>query len=76
MGHLNIPHFNLVEGHAYSIMGVHELLDQNKTVQYRLIRINNPHGNEGKFNGSWADNDPKWATYRSQVPIYTMADDG
>lgn len=76
MGHLNIPHFNLVEGHAYSIMGVHELVDQNKTVQYRLIRINNPHGNEGKFNGSWADNDPKWATYRSQVPIYTMADDG
>ena len=65
MGHLNIPYFNLVEGHAYSIMGIHEVVDASKNVSYKLIRINNPHGVEGKFNGSWADSDPKWATYKA-----------
>jgi hypothetical protein len=32
MGHLDVPQFNLIEGHAYSIMGVHELVDSKKTV--------------------------------------------
>lgn len=58
MGHLNVPMFNLVEGHAYSIVGVHELVDVNMTVLHRLVRILNPHGVEGKFNGSWADSSP------------------
>lgn len=77
MGHLNDPKFNLEEGHAFSIMGVHELLDPQKAVAYRLIRINNPHGVEGKYNGDWADNDPKWTpNFKAQVPEYVNADDG
>jgi hypothetical protein len=30
MGHLNEPRYGLIEGHAYSIMGVHELMDDKK----------------------------------------------
>ena len=37
MGHLNEPMFGLEEGHAYSILGVHILLDENKNVALLLI---------------------------------------
>ena len=60
MGHLNEPMFGLEEGHAYSILGVHILLDENKNVAYRLIRVLNPHGVDGTYSGAWRDNDPKW----------------
>lgn len=60
MGHLSQPLFGLEEGHAYSLLGVHELLDSQNAVAYRLISIANPHGVDGTYNGSFHDNDTRW----------------
>ena len=60
MGHLAVPFFGLEEGHAYSLLGVYELLDDQKSVAYRLICIANPHGVDGTYNGSFHDNDTRW----------------
>ena len=61
---------NLPTGHAYSILGVKEIIDPKTKAQYKLIRIFNPHASDTKFNGSWADSDPKWKIYQNQVPEY------
>jgi len=77
MGHLSFPYFGLEEGHAYSLLGVYELFDDQKAVAYRLISIANPHGVDGTFNGSFHDNDPRWTEeFRRQVPNFTIANDG
>jgi hypothetical protein len=62
MGHLTTPKYGLEEMHAYSLLGVYELLDDiTKEVKHRVIRIANPHGTDGNYTGAFRDNDTIWS---------------
>jgi len=50
----------LYSGHAYALVGAYELKDKSGNVVHRLVRIMNPHGSDGKYNGAWRDSDPRW----------------
>ena len=47
-------------GHEYSLIGCHEMYDNNGAVQ-QLVKIRNPWG-MGEYNGDWSDNSRKWDT--------------
>ena len=68
-------------GHAYSILSQHVVVAENGT-EYRLVKIKNPHGADGTFNGKWADKNTIWnelgkdgLTYAQQAGL-TVASDG
>jgi hypothetical protein len=65
--------------HAYTIVGAYILKNADGTQKARLLRIRNPWGSDGAYNGTWRDSDPVWATagqtYKTQVP-YISANDG
>lgn len=58
----------LVPGHAYSLLGVHRVplcggkgencLSRCCTV--RLVKLRNPHGSEGEWQGTWSDGSMLW----------------
>uniref|UniRef100_A0A8C5QFB2 Uncharacterized protein n=1 Tax=Leptobrachium leishanense TaxID=445787 RepID=A0A8C5QFB2_9ANUR len=48
----------LVKGHAYSVIGVYELEQNDRKVQ--LLRLRNPWG-KVEWNGRWSDNSPVWS---------------
>lgn len=51
----------LVGLHAYSITKVVPIVNsKNKEVQ--LLRVRNPHGNDGEWKGAWNDQSSKWQT--------------
>jgi hypothetical protein len=47
----------VVQGHAYSVISIHEL--QVKGHQVRLMKMRNPWG-QGEWNGDWSDNSNLW----------------
>ncbi|GLD56262.1 calpain-2 catalytic subunit-like protein [Lates japonicus] len=49
----------LVQGHAYTVTGVKQLMSQGKLVN--LVRLWNPWG-KGEWNGNWSDRSPLWQT--------------
>ncbi|XP_072313965.1 calpain-1 catalytic subunit-like [Eucyclogobius newberryi] len=53
----------LVQGHAYTVTGVKEVLSSGKTVQ--LVRVWNPWGRV-EWNGDWSDLSPLWQSVSSQ----------
>lgn len=53
----------LVQGHAYTVTGVKQILSQSQTVQ--LVRLWNPWG-KVEWNGDWSDRSPLWGTVSSQ----------
>uniref|UniRef100_A0A8C5DNK6 Calpain-1 catalytic subunit-like n=1 Tax=Gouania willdenowi TaxID=441366 RepID=A0A8C5DNK6_GOUWI len=53
----------LVQGHAYAVTGVKELIYQGQKV--RLIRVWNPWG-QGEWKGDWSDQSPLWQTVSPQ----------
>jgi hypothetical protein len=62
--------------HAYAVLGAYELKDKDGKVQYRLLKIRNPHGSDDAYNGSWSDSDTKWTPeFKAQVP-YVKGNDG
>uniref|UniRef100_A0A3Q0R274 Calpain catalytic domain-containing protein n=1 Tax=Amphilophus citrinellus TaxID=61819 RepID=A0A3Q0R274_AMPCI len=65
----------LVQGHAYTVTGVIELLSQGKRV--RLVRLWNPWG-KGEWKGDWSDLSPMWSTVSSEDrhKCLSVADDG
>uniref|UniRef100_A0A3Q2W2L7 Calpain catalytic domain-containing protein n=1 Tax=Haplochromis burtoni TaxID=8153 RepID=A0A3Q2W2L7_HAPBU len=65
----------LVQGHAYTVTGVKELISQGKVV--KLIRLWNPWG-KGEWEGDWSDWSPMWNTVSSQdrQKCLSVADDG
>ncbi|CAI5695364.1 unnamed protein product [Oreochromis niloticus] len=65
----------LVQGHAYTVTGVKELISQGKVV--KLIRLWNPWG-KGEWVGDWSDRSPMWDTVSSQdrQMCLSVADDG
>ncbi|XP_006807536.1 calpain-1 catalytic subunit-like [Neolamprologus brichardi] len=65
----------LVQGHAYTVTGVKELISQGKLV--KLIRLWNPWG-KGEWVGDWSDRSPMWDIVSSQdrQMCQSVADDG
>ncbi|XP_056914972.1 calpain-1 catalytic subunit-like isoform X2 [Takifugu flavidus] len=65
----------LVEGHAYTITGVKEMLHQGKVV--RLVRLWNPWG-KGEWKGDWSDGSPLWRTVSAEDRklCLSVAEDG
>uniref|UniRef100_A0A3P9NGG0 Zgc:136872 n=1 Tax=Poecilia reticulata TaxID=8081 RepID=A0A3P9NGG0_POERE len=53
----------LVQGHAYAVTGVREVLSRAKAE--RLVRLWNPWG-QGEWSGDWSDRSPLWQTVSPQ----------
>ncbi|XP_043998086.1 calpain-A-like [Gambusia affinis] len=53
----------LVQGHAYAVTGVKEVLSSGKAE--RLVRLWNPWGKR-EWNGDWSDESPLWETVSPQ----------
>ena len=67
------PH-NIVSGHAYSVLSVHEVVEAG--VRTRLVRIRNPWGRRGEWLGDWSDKSSKWtARLKQQVPFSELGDE-
>uniref|UniRef100_A0AAY4C7X6 Calpain catalytic domain-containing protein n=1 Tax=Denticeps clupeoides TaxID=299321 RepID=A0AAY4C7X6_9TELE len=49
----------IVEGHAYTVTGVAEIMSSGNPV--KLVRLLNPWGH-GEWRGDWSDKSPKWRT--------------
>lgn len=65
----------LVQGHAYTVTGVRQMMSQGKPVN--LVRLWNPWG-QGEWNGDWSDRSPFWQTVSPQDREMCLAvgDDG
>jgi calpain-15 len=67
------PH-NIVSGHAYSVLSVHEVVEAG--VRTRLVRIRNPWGRRGEWLGDWSDKSSKWtARLKRLVPFSELGDE-
>ncbi|XP_073340053.1 calpain-1 catalytic subunit-like [Pagrus major] len=65
----------LVQGHAYAVTGVKEVISRGQTVN--LVRLWNPWG-QGEWNGDWSDSSPLWQTVSPQdrETCLSICDDG
>ncbi|XP_073340051.1 calpain-1 catalytic subunit-like [Pagrus major] len=65
----------LVQGHAYTVTGVKEVISRGQTVN--LVRLWNPWG-QGEWNGDWSDGSPLWQTVSPQdrEMCLSICDDG
>ncbi|PWA16565.1 hypothetical protein CCH79_00004321 [Gambusia affinis] len=65
----------LVEGHAYTVTGVIQMMSRGKPV--KMLRLWNPWG-KGEWNGDWSDRSSLWQTVNSQdrEKCLSVADDG
>ncbi|KAI3367908.1 hypothetical protein L3Q82_026735 [Scortum barcoo] len=65
----------LVQGHAYTVTGVRQMMSQGKPVH--LVRLWNPWG-KGEWNGDWSDRSPLWKTVSAQdrEMCLSVSDDG
>ncbi|KAM4540300.1 calpain-3-like [Fundulus diaphanus] len=65
----------LVQGHAYTVTGVIEMLSGGRPV--KMVRLWNPWG-KGEWNGDWSDRSSLWQTVSSQdrEKCLSVADDG
>ena len=66
---------NEVKGHAYSIIGVHDLKLANGT-NVKLIKIYNPWNKEVWDTNPWADNSKLWTLEIKQMVNYVNGNDG
>ncbi|XP_036927701.1 calpain-1 catalytic subunit-like [Acanthopagrus latus] len=65
----------LVQGHAYAVTGVKEVISQGQMVN--LVRLWNPWG-QGEWNGDWSDRSPLWQTVspEDRQMCLSVCDDG
>ncbi|KAM8737551.1 calpain-1 catalytic subunit-like [Acanthopagrus schlegelii] len=65
----------LVQGHAYAVTGVKEVISQGQIVN--LVRLWNPWG-QGEWNGDWSDRSPLWQTVspEDRQMCLSVCDDG
>ncbi|KAM8736136.1 calpain-1 catalytic subunit-like [Acanthopagrus schlegelii] len=71
----NVLPNGLVQGHAYSVTGVKEVVSQGKLV--KLVRLWNPWG-KGEWRGEWSDQSSLWKTVSAEDRdmCLSVADDG
>lgn len=48
----------IILGHAYSLLDVYELKVDDQDV--RLMKLRNPWGKKGEWDGDWSDKSEKW----------------
>ncbi|XP_015204861.2 calpain-9-like isoform X1 [Lepisosteus oculatus] len=74
-GKNNVLPSGLVEGHAYTVTGVAEVLSNG--VPEKLLRLWNPWGRE-EWIGDWSDESPKWQTVgaKEKKELLHNSDDG
>ena len=70
---LDIEEVGLSPGHAYTVLGVHEL--QGPRGLEKVVRLRNPWGN-GEWNGSWSDSSSKWTSETKKIQSHIKRDDG
>ncbi|XP_075774091.1 calpain-12 isoform X2 [Pelodiscus sinensis] len=65
----------LVQGHAYSVTGVHTLEGDGRRL--KLLRLRNPWG-EKEWTGRWSDDSPLWAGLQPQLreTLHVRKEDG
>ncbi|KAK2826319.1 hypothetical protein Q5P01_020533 [Channa striata] len=65
----------LVQGHAYTVTGVKQVMSRGKLVS--LVRLWNPWGH-GEWNGDWSDQSTLWQTVSAEDReiCHTLGDDG
>uniref|UniRef100_A0A3Q3G423 Calpain catalytic domain-containing protein n=1 Tax=Labrus bergylta TaxID=56723 RepID=A0A3Q3G423_9LABR len=65
----------LVQGHAYTVTGVKQVMSQGTPVN--LVRVWNPWG-QGEWKGDWSDKSPFWQTVspEDREMCLSVADDG
>lgn len=66
--------FDLVPGHAYTLVGTLEL-KAGKEVLHRLLKMRNPWGKE-KYSGPWNDSDERWTDEFKKQAKLVVANDG
>jgi hypothetical protein len=64
----------IAQGHAYTILSVHTVQYNNASV--RLLKIRNPWGRSGEWNGVWSDKSTIWTDSLKNEVGWTDADDG
>ena len=64
----------IVQGHAYSLIGVHEFEAHGKL--QRLLKIRNPWGKRGEWVGDWSDSSKLWTPELDKLCDHTDANDG
>ncbi|XP_070835303.1 calpain-1 catalytic subunit-like [Chaetodon trifascialis] len=71
----NVLPNGLVQGHAYTITGVKQVMSHGKLIN--LVRLWNPWG-KGEWKGDWSDQSPLWKTLSAQDRelCHSVADDG
>ncbi|XP_019940377.2 calpain-1 catalytic subunit-like [Paralichthys olivaceus] len=71
----NVLPNGLVQGHAYTVTGVKQLMSQGKL--FNLVRLWNPWG-QTEWNGEWSDHSPLWQTVsaKDRDMCLAMRDDG
>jgi len=52
----------LALSHAYSIIGVAPVYNSDGTLKANLLKMRNPWGSDGSYNGTWSDSDSIWKT--------------
>ena len=73
VSNLDIEEVGLSPGHAYTVLGVHEL--DGPRGKEKVVRLRNPWGN-GEWNGDWSDSSSKWNSATKLKVSHIKKDDG
>ena len=73
VSNLDIEEAGLSPGHAYTVLGVHEL--DGPRGKEKVVRLRNPWGN-GEWNGDWSDSSSKWTSATKTKMSLIKRDDG
>ena len=73
VSNLDIEEVGLSPGHAYTVLGVHQL--DGPRGKEKVVRLRNPWGN-GEWNGDWSDSSSKWTTSMRNKMSVIKRDDG
>ena len=66
----NVAHYNLVTGHAYTMLGAIKLSGGPE-----LVKMRNPHAEEN-YTGPFRDDDPQWTAQWKEEAGLVVANDG
>ena len=73
VSNLDIEEAGLSPGHAYTVLGVHEI--EGSQGKEKVVRLRNPWGN-GEWNGDWSDSSSKWTSAAKLKMSLIKRDDG
>lgn len=52
----------VIGGHAYSLIGAQDIVDEQGALVERLLLVRNPWG-KAEFMGDWSDGSDKWTSF-------------